>query len=255
MSPTTRARRVPRDDGLGVVEHLGHRDPDRRCRSRGSTSAERIADEEHRDAGLVEEHGRRVVVGREHRDPLAVGVQLGDVADGQAAGRARAWHSSRRSPRRTLGRPALPQSARPHRGRPAGRATRSSTRSATSRFVSSGRRSGSSAVEKMRPRSCRSRSPTRPRRRRWRRAGRRPLRRSLSAARSSEPVSAAKPTRSGRGSSGRRVAHPRCRARGRSGRPRPGGPASARARGSGRRRGRASCRPGGPAGSRPPPRP
>ena len=48
--------------------------------------AERIADEQHRDAGLVEELRGREVVGGQHRDARAVGVQLGDVDDGQAAG-------------------------------------------------------------------------------------------------------------------------------------------------------------------------
>ena len=67
-----------------------------------------------------------------------------------------------------------------------------------------------------------------------------PLRRSFSAARSREPVSAANPTMTGTGPkrlAGR--ARPRCRARARSGRSRRGGPASARARGSGCRLARA----------------
>ena len=54
---------------------------------------------------------------------------------------------------------------------------------------------------------------TRAPRRRWRRAGRRPCGASFSAARSSEPVSAAKPTRTGRGGRGSRGGRRSARAR------------------------------------------
>ena len=79
-------------DGLGVVEHLRHRDPDGRLVAEDDL-AERVADEQQRDAGLVEELGRREVVGGQHRDALAVGVQLGDVDDGQAADGLGSWRS------------------------------------------------------------------------------------------------------------------------------------------------------------------
>ena len=48
--------------------------------------------------GLVEDLGGRVVVGGQHRDALAVGVQLGDVDDGQAAdGLGRGAHAGSRT--------------------------------------------------------------------------------------------------------------------------------------------------------------
>ena len=73
-------------DGRGVVEHVLHRHAELVLVAE-HRPAERVADEQQRDAGLVEELGRRVVVGGQHRDPLAVGVHLADVADGQAANR------------------------------------------------------------------------------------------------------------------------------------------------------------------------
>ena len=51
-----RARRAA-DDGLRVVDHLGHRDPHGRLVAEDDL-AERIADEDHRDAGLVEDAAR-----------------------------------------------------------------------------------------------------------------------------------------------------------------------------------------------------
>ncbi len=133
--------------------------------------AERIADEQHRDAGLVEELRGRVVVGGQHRDPRAVGVQLGDVDDGQAADGRRSWRSCWLP--RGLGR--AHQSARRRRARPARAATRSSRRSATSRLRQQrqvlARAVGGEDRHAVRV-GAEARSP--PRRRRWRRAGRRP---------------------------------------------------------------------------------
>ncbi len=86
MSPTTSARRGAADDRLGVVDHLVHRDPDGRLVAEHRL-AERVADQEHRDAGLVEQLRGREVVGGQHRDPLAVGMHPGDVDDGHAGGR------------------------------------------------------------------------------------------------------------------------------------------------------------------------
>ena len=84
-------------DGLGVMDHLRHRDPHGRLVAEDDL-AERVAHEQQRDAGLVEELGRREVVGGQHRDALAVGVQLGDVDDGQAAdGLGRGAHAGSRT--------------------------------------------------------------------------------------------------------------------------------------------------------------
>ena len=88
MSPTTTARRAPRVTAaawwsmssivtLQLVLVAEHRPP------------ERVADEEQRDAGLVEELRRRVVVGGQHRDPLAVGVHPADVGRRSTGGRLR----------------------------------------------------------------------------------------------------------------------------------------------------------------------
>ena len=68
--------------GLHVVEHVRHRDRDLVLVPEDH-APDRVADEQQRDAGLVEQARRRVVVRGEHRDPLAVGVQLGDVDDGE----------------------------------------------------------------------------------------------------------------------------------------------------------------------------
>ena len=70
------------DHGLRVVDHLGHRHADRRLVAEEHL-AERIAHEQQRDPGLVEELRGREVVGGQHRDPRAVGVQLRDVVDRQ----------------------------------------------------------------------------------------------------------------------------------------------------------------------------
>ena len=78
--------RAPRaaHDGPGVMEHLGHRHADGRLVAEQDL-AERIADEDERHVGRIEDPGRRVVVGGQHRDALPVGVAAGDVGNGQAA--------------------------------------------------------------------------------------------------------------------------------------------------------------------------
>ena len=92
--------RVPRAarHGLDVVEHVGHRDRDLVLVAEDH-APDGVADEQQRDAGLVEQARRRVVVRGQHRDPLAVGVDPRDVGDGQAGagrgagGRGRGWLS------------------------------------------------------------------------------------------------------------------------------------------------------------------
>ncbi len=159
------------DDGLRVVDHLGHRHADGRLVAEHDL-AERIADEEHRDAGLVEELGGRVVVGGQHRDARAVGVQPGDVDDGQAADVAcRTW----RSCGLPLGLDRGPQSARRRRARPARRprdrgAGRRPSRLRLERQVVARAVGGQDRTRG----SCRCRSPDPARPRRWRRGGRRP---------------------------------------------------------------------------------
>ena len=133
MSATTSARWRAADDGLGVVDHLGHRHPDRGLVAEHDL-AERIADEQERDAGLVEDLRGRVVVGGQHRDARAVGVQLGDVDDGQAAWGS--WCGAHAGSPLGCGRGD--QSARPRRARPARAPRGRAARSATSRLDSSG---------------------------------------------------------------------------------------------------------------------
>jgi hypothetical protein len=72
------------NDGLRVVDHLGHRHADRGLVAEDHL-AERVAHEEHRDARFVEQLRRRVVVRGEHRDAGAVGVEARDVVDGGSA--------------------------------------------------------------------------------------------------------------------------------------------------------------------------
>ena len=60
-------------DGARVVEHLGHRDAHGGLVAEHDL-AERVADEDHRDAGLVHDAGGRVVVGGQDGDALPVGV-------------------------------------------------------------------------------------------------------------------------------------------------------------------------------------
>ena len=123
------------DDGLRVMEHLGHRDPHGRLVAEQHLP-ERVADEEHRDAGFVEDLGGRVVVRGEHRDALAIGVHPGDVRDGQAADRVgRGTHAS------SVRAGSLDQSALTRRERPAlGRAGRGGGRRPPA-WCSSGRSS------------------------------------------------------------------------------------------------------------------
>ncbi len=77
-----RVLRPPRH-GPDVVEHVGHGHPDLVLVAE-DRPADRIADEQDRHAGFVEQLRRGVVVGRKHRDPLALGPHPGDVDDGQA---------------------------------------------------------------------------------------------------------------------------------------------------------------------------
>ena len=138
MSPMTRARCAPRTTALvwWSISAIVTRTVDLVAEQH---LAERIADEDERDAGLVEELGGRVVVGGQHRQPLAVGVAPGDVGDGQATRVVVG-----------LGAHVSVQSARRRRGRPARAATRSSMASATSRLVSSGRSSRPPSAARMR---------------------------------------------------------------------------------------------------------
>ncbi len=86
MSPID--ERVPRTThhGLGVMEHLVHRDAHRLLVAEHD-HAERVADEDERHAGLVDDARGRVVVGGQHRDAHAFGVHLRDVGQGYAANR------------------------------------------------------------------------------------------------------------------------------------------------------------------------
>ena len=149
--------------------------------------------------GLVEELGGREVVGGEHRDPLAVGVQPGDVDDGQAADRCRRWRSCWL--RRAL-RARLRQSAR--------RASRAS--SARGDEVEEAVRDlalGQQRPGLRRPVGGEDRDPVRVgaeararlRRRRSRRAGRRPC-----GGASRRPARASRSPRRSRRGPGRRVA-------------------------------------------------
>ena len=70
MSARTWALLRAADDGLRVVEHLLHRDGDRRVVAEDD-HAEGVADEEDVDAGGFEEAGRGVVVAGHHDDALA----------------------------------------------------------------------------------------------------------------------------------------------------------------------------------------
>ena len=129
-----RARRAA-DDGLGVVDHLGHRHAHRRLVAEDDL-AERIADEDQRDPGLVEDLGGRIVVRGQHRQALAVGVHLRDVDDGQAArGLGRGAHAGSRSG--SVVRPVWADASRSS----SAAATRSSSASATARLDWRGRSS------------------------------------------------------------------------------------------------------------------
>ena len=196
MSPTTSARCVPRTTALRVVEHLVHRDAHRRLVAEHHLP-ERVADEDHRDARLVDDARGRVVVRGEHRDALAVGVHPGDVGDGQASYGFRSWRSCWLRAVVALASRAAP--SRPSSARTPGRAARRRPGAWTSAATSS----GSPPADD--DRHAIGVGPE---------AGARlgdvvgdeqvdALARAFSAARSSEPVSAAKPTTTGRWSRGR----------------------------------------------------
>ena len=208
MSPMTSARFVPRTTAAvwwsisaivtRTVDLVAEHD-----------LAERIADEDHRDAGLVEDPRGREVVRGEHRDALAVGVHPARCRRRSGGGRLLGCAHADSAP--ACGSIAGPVCAAASRASNA-RATRSRIRSATSRFDSSGSSSRApSAIE--------DRDPVRV----GPEAGARlgdvvgdeqvdALRRSLSAARSRLPVSAANPTRTG-GVDGRASCSPCCRPR------------------------------------------
>ena len=215
MSPMTSARFVPRTTArvwwsissivTRTVDLVAERD-----------LAERIADEDHRDAGVVEDPRGREVVRGEHRDPLAVGVHPADVGDRVAGGRSARWRSCDRPSRARRAAHAVCAAA--SRASNA-RATRSRIRSATSRLVSSG--SSSTA-----PAAIEDRHPVRVRPEPG--AGLADVvgdeqvdalrARASPAARSRLPVSAANPTSTGAGRA------PRRGPRGRGARPRRAGP-------------------------------
>ena len=131
----------------------------------------------------------RVVVGGEHRDALAVGVACGAMSTTVRRRRGWSWHSC--AAPAVAGRAVCAR----HRVRPARAATRSSRRWATSALVSSGHGSAARpgrmmvtrfvSVPKPEPGSATSLATSRST----------PLRAALAVARSSEPVSAANPTR------------------------------------------------------------
>ena len=201
-----RALRAP-DHRLGVVEHLVHR------HAHGGVVAEhhlgqRVADEDQRDAGLVDQRRGGEVVRGDRRDPDAVGVELGDVDDGEATdglglGAHRLGLRAHRSSLRR-GPPFVQRGSAFVRRRPRSSsrlATRSSSRSATSRLDSSGRSSRDPSAPRIETRlvSVPNPEPASATSLATRRSA--PFRRSFSGARSRLPVSAANPTMTGRGSS------------------------------------------------------
>ncbi len=95
-----------------------------------------------------------------------------------------------------------------HPARPAHAATRSRSRSATSRFGSSGRSSREPSAARMQTRFVSVPKPDPASATSLATSRSTPLRSSLSPARSSEPVSAAKPTSTGRGTTGWAVTSP-----------------------------------------------
>ena len=231
-----RARRAA-DDGLGVVDHLGHRHADRRSRSRACTWPSESPTRSIGIAGLVEQLRGREVVGRQHRDAARRRRTCGRCRRRSGGGAVSAV-ALMLAPTR-VGRVA--QSARRRRARPAPRRRDPGCGPPTSRLVSSGRSSREPSAARIvtrfvsvpnpEPGSATSLATSRST----------PLRRSLSAARSSEPVSAAKPTSTGRvGLARRRALAVEPVAIG----ARRAGPASIRARASARRRAAACARRG-----------
>jgi hypothetical protein len=77
-----RARRAA-DHGLGQHQQLVDRDRDGRVVPEDVVGGG-VADQEHRDAGLVEHAGRGEVVGGEHRPPLTRVLPLLEVVDADA---------------------------------------------------------------------------------------------------------------------------------------------------------------------------
>ena len=192
MSADDQRPRRAADDGLGVVDHLGHRHAHGRLVAEDDLP-ERVADEEHRDAGLVEDPGGRVVVGGQHRDRARRRRTAWRCRRRSGGGRSRVWRSCWLPCRAGRGASLRGGVALVQRGRhpiqqPVGDgalrlerqvlARRRRRPGSTTRFVS---------VPKPEPASATSLATRRST----------PLRRSFSAARSSEPVSAAKPTRIG----------------------------------------------------------
>ena len=81
MSPTRCARASAARDGAAVVANLVERDRDR-VGEPLDDHAERVADEDHVDAGLVDEARHREVVGRDHRDLRAGALACAELGDG-----------------------------------------------------------------------------------------------------------------------------------------------------------------------------
>ena len=73
--------RHPARDRAGVVEHLLHRDGQGVLVAQ-DVVADRVADQQHRNPGLVEDLRGGEIVGRKHREPRALGLPRLQVADG-----------------------------------------------------------------------------------------------------------------------------------------------------------------------------
>ena len=141
MSPTTSDPPRAAHHGLRVVEHLVHRDAHGLLVAEHD-HAQRVADEDQRDARLVDDARGRVVVGGEHRDALAVDAHLGDVGDGHAPLRLAGLGGRLRLIVALIVLPMM--HPRPIRARRTECTTRSSSRSATWRFDISGHGSSGS---------------------------------------------------------------------------------------------------------------
>ncbi len=79
----TSARARAGGDAARVVEHVGERHRQRRVVTLDH-HAERIADQQHVDAGAFAERGEARVVGGQHRDLLAVAGHRRERGDGDA---------------------------------------------------------------------------------------------------------------------------------------------------------------------------
>ena len=84
MSPTTSARRARAAHHARVVDHLVERHRQRRLVALHD-HAEAVADEQHVDAGLVDEPREGEVVGGDHRDLLAARLSAGECRHGDAS--------------------------------------------------------------------------------------------------------------------------------------------------------------------------